>query len=133
LYVALPSVISIQESLHARVLGFVEPECDLGSPDKNGPSYQIGILQHQIDRFLLGLRQRALLENRAPRADEIEEPLRVDVGFQERPTRRRLVDVDLFDLDAVLVQETPGVLARGSRRLGIERGLCHADHIEIVR
>jgi hypothetical protein len=53
--------------------------------------------------------------------------LRVDVLLEELARRRRLVDVDLFDVDPVLIQETPGVLARRSRGLGVEDRFRHAQ------
>jgi len=51
--------------------------------------------------------------------------LLLDVLFEEGPVRRRLVDVDLLDLQVVLVQETPGVLAGGSGGFGVEGRLGH--------
>jgi hypothetical protein len=45
---------------------------------------------------------------------------RVDVFLEERAVGRRLVDVDLLDVETLLVQETPGVLARRSSGLGVE-------------
>jgi hypothetical protein len=67
-----------------------------------------------------------LLEHRAARADEIEEPILIDVLFQEGPLGRIAVDIALFDLDAVLLQITSGVAARRSRRLPEEGRLRHA-------
>jgi hypothetical protein len=49
----------------------------------------------------------------------------LDVLLEERAIGRRLVDVDLLDVDLLLVQETPGVLAGRSGRLGIEDWLGH--------
>jgi hypothetical protein len=43
---------------------------------------------------------------------------------------RRLVDVDRLDGDTLLIQETPGILAGGSGRLGVEKRL---GHLKIVR
>jgi len=45
------------------------------------------------------------------------------VLFEERAVGRIAVDVDLIDVDALIVQETPGVLARCSGGLGVEDGL----------
>jgi hypothetical protein len=42
---------------------------------------------------------------------------RLDVLFQKGARRRIPVDVDLFDVDVMGIQETPGVLAGRSRRL----------------
>jgi len=64
-----------------------------------------------------------LLEDGAPRAHEVEEAIRVDVFLEERAVGRVTVDVDLIDVDPVIVQETPGVLARCSGGLGVEDGL----------
>jgi hypothetical protein len=71
-----------------------------------------------------------LLEDGTACADELQVAVLVDVLLEERAVRRRLVDVDLLDLDPLLVQETPGVLARGSGGLGVEDGFGHQ---EIVR
>jgi hypothetical protein len=54
----------------------------------------------------------------------------VDVLLEERPIRRRLVDVDLFDVDSLRVQETPGILAGRSGRLGIEGRLGHPEIVK---
>jgi hypothetical protein len=47
------------------------------------------------------------------------------VFLEKRAVRRRPVDVNLFDLDALLVQETPGVLAGGSGGFRVEDRLGH--------
>jgi hypothetical protein len=52
------------------------------------------------------------------------------VPFEKRPIGRGPVDVDLFDLDSMLVQETPGVLARRSGRFRVE---ARFGHLEIVK
>jgi hypothetical protein len=52
------------------------------------------------------------------------------VLFEELARRRRLVDVDLLDVDLLRVQETPGVLARGSGGLRVENGLGHPSIVE---
>jgi hypothetical protein len=48
------------------------------------------------------------------------------VLLQELPRRRVPIDVDLFDLDADVGQITPGALAGGSGRLGVEDRFGHA-------
>jgi 7-carboxy-7-deazaguanine synthase len=48
------------------------------------------------------------------------------VLLEELAGGRGLVDIALLDGDAVLGQETPGVLAGGSGRLAVEQGLGHA-------
>jgi hypothetical protein len=53
------------------------------------------------------------------------------VLLEKRAARRVLVDVDLLDVDVLLVQETPGVLAGRSRGLGIEDGPGHASIVAI--
>ena len=107
------------------VLLLVEPEDHLRALDHDRTPDQVRVLDHQGDRFLLRLRQRPLLEDRTARADEIEEPLGVDVLLEELTRRWLLVDVDLLDLDPCRVQKTSGVLAGRSSRLGVERRLCH--------
>jgi hypothetical protein len=52
------------------------------------------------------------------------------VALEELPRRRGLVDVDLLDVDVVLVQETPGILAGGSGGFGVENRL---GHLRIVK
>jgi hypothetical protein len=87
------------------------------------------LLDHHVDRFFLRSRQRPLLENRASRADEIEEAIRVDVFLEKRPIGRVLVDVTLLDIDLVLLQKTSGVPACGSGRLPIEDRLRHESNL----
>jgi hypothetical protein len=50
--------------------------------------------------------------------------------LEKGPIGRGLVDVDLLDVDAVRIQETPGVLAGRSGGFGVEDRLRHG---EIVR
>jgi len=104
---------------------FVEAEGHLGSAYQDRTPDQVRILHHQIDGVLFRRREGTLLEYRAARADEVEETVLVDVLLQEVPCGRRLVDVDLFDRNLLCVQETPGVLARGSGRLRVEERLGH--------
>jgi hypothetical protein len=52
------------------------------------------------------------------------------VLLEEGAVGRRLVDVDLLDVDAAFVQETPGVLAGGSGGFGVENRL---GHLRIVK
>jgi hypothetical protein len=110
-------------------LTLIESKHDFRSLDQDRTPDQIRILHHQVDRFLLRLRQRPLLPDRAARADEIEEPVRVDVPFEELARRRLLVDVDFVDVDARLCQSTSGVLARGSRRFPVELRFRHGSRI----
>jgi hypothetical protein len=109
-----------------RVFLFVESERRLRTSHQDRTPDQIRLLHHQVDRFLLRLRQRPLLEYRASRAHEVEEPIFLDVLFQEGAIGRIAVDVALFDLDAVLLQITSGVAAGRSRRLPEEGRLRHA-------
>jgi hypothetical protein len=110
----------------ARVLIFVEAKNCLRSAHENRPLDQVGLLDHEIDRFLLRLRQRPLLEDGTSRADEIEKMGFIDVLLEEGPIRRISVDVAFLDLDMVLLQKTSGVAACRSRGLQIEEGLWHA-------
>ena len=107
----------------------VESERDSRASDQDGAPNQVRVVHHQVDRFLLRLRQRPLLEHRAAGADEIEEALGVDVLLQELAGRRFLVDVDLVDVDALRIQKTSGILAGRSRRFRVERRLGHRDKI----
>jgi hypothetical protein len=107
------------------VLVLIEAKGDLRAAHEDRPLDEIRIFHHQVDGFLLRLRQRALLEYRAPRADKVQESVRIDVPFEKRAIRRRLVDVDLLDVDLLLVQETPGRFAGRSGRLPVERRLGH--------
>src|SRR4029079_18028515 len=114
------------------VVLLVETEGDLRAANQDRAADQVRVLHHEIDRFLLRLRQRPLLEDRAARAHEVEEPIGIDVLFEEGAIRRVLVDVDLRDVEPLLVQETPGVLAGGSGRFGIERRLGHGRILPIA-
>ena len=105
----------------------VETEHRLRAADEDRTSDEIWLLDHQIDRFLLRSRQRTLLEDRASRADVIEEPAGVDVMLEERAIRGIAVDVTFVDLDVVLLQKPSGVAARSSGRLPEERGLSHPN------
>ena len=108
----------------------VEAKNRPGAFDEDGASNEVRVLHHQIDRFLLRLRQRTLLPHGAARADEIEEAFRVDVLLQEFARRRLLVDVDFVDLDAGLRQNTSGVLARGSGGLPVKRRFRHGTIVK---
>ena len=81
--------------LEFRVTLLVEPEDDPGAFDQDGTPNQVRVLHHQRDRFLFRRGQRAFLEHRTARADEIEEPFSVDVLLEELARRRFLVDVEL--------------------------------------
>ena len=111
------------------VLLLVEAEDDLRPLDHDRPPDQVGVLHHQRDGLLLRRRQRPLLEHRAARADEVEEPFGVDVRLQELPRRRLPVDVDLVDVNAGRVQKTSGILAGRSRRFRVERRSDHGRSI----
>jgi hypothetical protein len=108
----------------------VESERHLRPANQNRPPDQIRIFHHQVDGLALGLRKRTLLEDRAARTHEIEKARGVDVLLEEVARGRRLVDVELLDLDLVLIQETPGVLARGSGRLCVEDRLGHQEIVK---
>jgi hypothetical protein len=108
----------------------VEPERHFRAPDENRAPDQIGILHHQVDRLLPGLRKRPLLEDRAAGADEVEEPFRVDVLLEKRAIRRRLVDIDLFDRDPLLIQVTPGILTGGSGGFRVEGRFGHQEIVK---
>jgi hypothetical protein len=99
---------------------FVEAERHLPALDQNRPAYQVRLLHHQINRFLLRSRQRPLLEDGASPADEIQKARRVDVFLEKSAGRRILVDVVFFDVDLVLLQKTSGVAARGSGWFPVE-------------
>ena len=115
--------------LELPVLLLVEAEDHLRPLDHDRPPDQIRVLHHERDRLLLRPRQRALLEHRAARADELEKPFRVDMLFEELTRRWLPVDVDLVDVDACRIQKTSGILAGRSRRLRIERRLRHSRRI----
>jgi hypothetical protein len=51
---------------------------------------------------------------------------RVDVLLEKLARRRSPVDIDLLDVELLLIQETPGVLARRSGGLRVEDRLGHA-------
>ena len=108
----------------------VEPEQDFRAAHEDGAADQIRVFHHQVDRLALRFRQRPLLEDRAARADEVEETVGVDVLLKEGSIRRRFVDVDLLDVDLLLVQETPGVLAGRSGGLGVEGRLGHPEIVK---
>ena len=103
----------------------VEAENDPRSADHNRPPDQIRVLHHQIDRFLFRPRQRPLLEYRAPRADEIEKAIGLDVFLQELTGWGLTIDVDLVHADSRLGQKTSGVLTGRSCRLPVEGWLRH--------
>jgi len=117
--------------LELSVFLFVKAEDHLAAPDQDRSLDQVGLLHHQVDRFLLRSRQGTLLENRAPRADEIEEMRFVDVLFEKRPIGRLLVDVLLVDLDTVLIQKTSGVAAGRSGGFQVKRGLRHREILQL--
>jgi hypothetical protein len=52
------------------------------------------------------------------------------VFLQKGPIGRRFVDVDLLDVDPLLVQETPGVLAGRSGGLRVEGRLGHPEIVK---
>ena len=108
----------------------VEPERHLRSAHEDGAPDQVRVLHHEIDRSGLRFRQRPLLKDRTARAHELEKPFLVDVFLEELARRGRLVDVDLLDVDLLCVQDTPGVLARGSGGLRVEDGLGHPCIVE---
>ena len=116
--------------LQLRVGILVESKGDRRPLDQDRPADQVGVFHHQIDGLVLRFGQRPFLEDGAPRAHEVEKPLAVDVLLEEGPVRGGLVDVDLLDVDLLLVQETPGVLAGGSGGFGVEGRFRHP---EIVR
>ena len=110
----------------------VEPEGRLRAADENRPPDEVRLLHHQVDRLFLRLRQRPFLEDRAARADEVEEPLLVDMLLEERAIGRVPADVALLDVEVLLLQKTSGVAARRSGGLPVEErphGLnCSASH-----
>ena len=115
------------------VLFLVKTKDDLCALNEDRTPDQVRVLHHEIDRLLLRSRQRALLEDGAARAHEIEEAGGVDVFLEELARRRLTVDVDLADLEARCVQKTSGILAGGSGRLGIKSRFRHTGSIiEIV-
>ncbi len=78
---------------------------------------------------LLRARQRPFLEYRATGADEVDEPLRIDVPLQELARGRLFVDIDFVQVDAGRIQKTSGILAGGSGRLGVKG---HGRHARIL-
>jgi hypothetical protein len=103
----------------------VEPECHPRAAHEDRPLDEVRLLHHQVDRFLLRLRERPLLEDRASRADEIQEPIGVDVLLEEGAIGRIAVDVPLLDVPVALLQKTSGVAARRSGRFPVEERLRH--------
>jgi len=87
------------------------------------------LLHHEVDRFRLRRGERPSLEDGAPRADEIEEAVRVDVLFEKGAVGRMRVDVLRVDVDAVLLQKTSGVAAGGSGGLQVKRRLRHLQMV----
>jgi hypothetical protein len=83
------------------------------------------LFHHQVDRFFLRLGQRPRLEHGAAGADEIQEPVRLDVFLEERAIRRLFVDVSLFDVRPLLIQKTSGVAAGRSSGFPEESRLRH--------
>jgi hypothetical protein len=103
----------------------VEAEYDFRSFDQNRALDHVGVLDHQIDGFLLGSRQRSLFEDRAALADEIEKMFGVDMALEEFPRRWLAVDVELVNLNAGPLQKTSGVAAGRSTRLPIKGRFRH--------
>jgi hypothetical protein len=102
------------------VLVLLEAEARLVAAHQDRPLDQVGLFHHEIDRFLLRARKRALLEYRASRADEIQESIRGDVALQERTIGRFLVDVALDEFDPLRIQKTSGVTAGRSSGLPVK-------------
>src|SRR5258708_1101014 len=96
---------------------------------QNRPADRIRVLHHEIDRFLLRLRQRPFLEHRTTRAHKVEEAIRLDVLLEERARRRLLVDVELMNVDPRCVQKTSGILAGRSSGFRVERRFRHPHRI----
>ena len=111
------------------VLCLVEAEDDLRALNEDRTPDQVRVLHHEIDRLLLRSRQRPLLEHRAARTHEVEEPGGVDVLLEELARRRLTVDVELADLEARFVQKTSGILTGGSRGLPVEGRFGHHSRI----
>ena len=110
------------------VLSLVESKNYLRPADQDRPLDEVWLLHHQVDGVFLRLGQRTRLEDRAARADELQEAVLVDVLLEERPVGRVLVDVAFLDVDLLLLQKTSGVAASRSRGFEIEQGLGHARH-----
>ena len=105
------------------VLRLVETKGHFRSADQDRPLDQVRLFHHQVDGLLLRLRQRPRLEDRAARAHEIEKAVGLDVPLKERAIRRFLIDVALFNVDALLIQKTSGVTAGRSSGFPVERRL----------
>jgi hypothetical protein len=119
-----------QVRLEALVAPLVEPECDSRAAHEDRTANQIRVVHHEIDRFFLRLRERAFLEDGAACTHEVEKAMLIDVLLEELPRGRCLVDVDLLDVNLLLVQDTPGVLARGSGGLRVEKGSRHPSIVK---
>ena len=103
----------------------VEAEDDLRPLDQDRPLDQVRVLHHQVDRFLLRPRQRPLLEDRAARADEIEK-CSGSMCFSRNSRSGGVLLMSICStVDALLVQETSGVLAGRSGGFGVEGGAGH--------
>ena len=111
------------------VLFLIEAEDDLRALNEDRAPDQVRVLHHEVDRLFLRPGQRPLLEHRAARAHEIEEPGGVDVFLQELARRRLTIDVELAHVEAGRVQKTSGILACGSRGLPVEGRLGHRHRI----
>ena len=112
------------------VLLLVKAEDDGRSLYEDRPLDQVGIPHHQVQCFLLGSRQRALLEDRTASAHEIEKVLGVDVLLEEFAGRRLAIDIDLANLNTGCGQKTSGVPARRSGGLQVEDGWAHFNRLQ---
>jgi hypothetical protein len=111
----------------------MEPERHLRAANQDWSLDEVGLLHHQVDRFRLGLRQCARFEYGAARADELEEPVGIDMLLEKGSIRRVPVDVTFFDVDLLLLQKTSGVSARRSRGLEVEDWLGHGRIVRLGR
>ena len=111
--------------LELGVVILVEAEDDFRSFDQNRSLDQVWVPHHQIDGFLLGARQRSLLEDRAALADEVEEMVGINMTLEEFPRRRFAVDVELMSFNAGVFQKTSGVATSRSTRPPIEGWFRH--------
>jgi hypothetical protein len=118
-----PKFRHVSSQLFVRFL--VEPEYHFLPADQHRPSDEVRLFDHHVDGFSLRLRQRTAFEDRAAGADEIQEPVLVDVALQKRAIRRCPVDIPLLDVNLVLLQKTSGVTACGSRGFPVEDWLRH--------
>jgi hypothetical protein len=109
----------------------IESKDGLVALDENRAFDQVRLLHHEVDRFLLRLRQWTLFEDGTARADEFQEPGFIDVPLQKLTVRRMLVDVAFGDVDLVRLQKTSGISAGGSGGLPVERR-SHALHSTAV-